>query len=474
MAFVAVVSNTEKPLMPTSPYRARKLLDSGKAKIYSYRPFAIMILDRADGNVQEIEYKSDTGYLHVGISVCSEKQEYIREQRDLLQDEVERHKDCRKYRRNRRSRKRYRKPRFDNRISKIHKTEKDGGVWLAPSLIHKVEVQVDLFSRICRVMPITDAYFEMGKFDPVYMKALEKGDPIPEGTDYQRGERYQISTKRAAVFARDHHTCVFCGRGIEDNAYLHVHHSGYWKSDHSNRLDNLVTCCEQCHTPENHQPGGILYGKIPKVSNMASAAFMNTVRYELLRRLKKAVPGVTFHVCYGVETDQIRKERSIPKSHTNDAYCLGRFFPKHRIEEEVYQKVRRNDRILQKFYDASYVDLRDGTMKKGKELTNGRINRNHKKDHEDLHPFRGRKVKKGRVSIRKGRTQIKPGTLVEVDGEILKVHGTHKRKRRLKNGMVSTSINVEFTSPARGGRKSASLKKCKIIRLSYNTGWVRI
>lgn len=120
MAFVAVVTNTEKPLMPTSPYRARKLLASGRAKIYSHRPFAIMLLDRADGEVQEIEYKSDTGYLYVGISVCSRKQEYIREQRDLLPDETKRHADQKSKRRNRRSRKRYREPRFDNRVGKIH------------------------------------------------------------------------------------------------------------------------------------------------------------------------------------------------------------------------------------------------------------------------------------------------------------------------------------------------------------------
>ena len=87
MTAVAVIGNTGKPLMPTSPYRARRLLKSGRAKIYGYRPFTIMILDREDGAVQEIEYKSDTGYLHVGISVCSKKHEFLREQRDLLPDE---------------------------------------------------------------------------------------------------------------------------------------------------------------------------------------------------------------------------------------------------------------------------------------------------------------------------------------------------------------------------------------------------
>lgn len=41
MNTVAVVTNTNKPLMPTSPYRARKLLSSGKAKIVKHRPFSL-------------------------------------------------------------------------------------------------------------------------------------------------------------------------------------------------------------------------------------------------------------------------------------------------------------------------------------------------------------------------------------------------------------------------------------------------
>ena len=38
---VAVISNSGIPLMPTSEYRARRFLKSGRAKIYKYRPFMI-------------------------------------------------------------------------------------------------------------------------------------------------------------------------------------------------------------------------------------------------------------------------------------------------------------------------------------------------------------------------------------------------------------------------------------------------
>lgn len=470
---VAVVSNTGKPLMPTSPYRARKLLKKGRARIFRYRPFfTIMIVDREDGAVQGVEYKSDTGYLHVGISVCSEKHELAREQRDLLPDEPERHNDRLKDRRVRRNRKRYRKPRFDNRIHHVRKAEKDGGIWLTPSLEHKVEIQDRLFKEARKVMPVTSAVFEMGKFDPALMKAMEAGAPIPKGGDYQHGERYRTATLRAAVNARDHHTCVFCGRGIKDNAILHVHHIGFWKHDRTDRLGNLAACCEQCHTSENHKPGGLLYGKQPKVSNLADATYMNTVRFELLRRLKTDAPDVDIHISYGARTSMVHREHSIPKSHTNDAYCLGKFFPKHRASEIALKKTRRNDRILQKFYDAVYIDTRTGQEAKGQELTNGRISRNHKKDHENLHPFRGRKISKGRITVRRFRTTLKPGSLVEFGGEVLAVHGTHtSRHTSKKTGKVTISINVEFERPTQTGRKSAALSKCKVVRQAYNTGW---
>ena len=123
---VAVVSRTGKPLMPTTEYKARRLLKKGRADIYCRNPFTIRILDRDDGDTQPIEYKSDTGYAHVGISVCSGKHEYVSEQRDMLTDETEKHNDQRKYRRTRRNHKRYRAARFDNRRA----SKKPG--WLPP------------------------------------------------------------------------------------------------------------------------------------------------------------------------------------------------------------------------------------------------------------------------------------------------------------------------------------------------------
>ena len=468
---VAVVTNTGRPLMPTSTYRARRLLKGGRAVIYKYRPyFTIMLVDRAEGEVQDIEYKSDTGSKHVGISACTEKQELLSEQRDLPDREPEHHKEQQRNRRGRRNRKRYRKPKFDNRKKKPQEGHEK---WLAPTNLHKLEIQVDLFKDFCQVVPVTSAYFEMGKFDTQVLKAVLEGRPIPKGEDYQKGEQYGTDTLRAAVFLRDDYTCRICGRTIKDGAILHVHHVGYWMQDRTNRPANLATVCEQCHTPANHGRNGILYGRKPEHGTLKDASYMTSVRWIMLKELKEAAPEVDLHVTYGVTTKRKRQGLHLPKSHVNDAFSMGWFHPKKRTDTVYWKKTIRHDRSLQKFYDAVYLDTRDGREKKGSELSNGRISRNHKKDSENLHKYRGHKVSKGHVSIRRDGNKLKPGSVVLYNGERLTVHSTHTSYRKNKKGEEVKSVNVQFTRPASDGKKSASLKKCKIVTRNYNTGWKR-
>ncbi len=115
---VAVISSTNIRLMPTSAYRPRRLLKEGKAVIAKRRPFTIRLTERKTGAVQPVEVCMDTGYVHIGTSVKSEKYEYLAVQADTLKDEKEHHTKCRMYRRQRRDRLRYRAPRFGNRRRK--------------------------------------------------------------------------------------------------------------------------------------------------------------------------------------------------------------------------------------------------------------------------------------------------------------------------------------------------------------------
>lgn len=63
---------------------------------------------------------------------------------------------------------------------------------------------------------------------------------------------------------------------------------------------------------------------------------------------------------------------------------------------------------------------------------------------------------------------LNPGDLVSLNGEPLVVLGTHTRK----NG----AVNVEFETPSKSGRKSASLKKLKIVKAadSIHPAWEKV
>lgn len=428
VSMVFVVSNINKKLMPTSEYRARKLLKSGKAVVYKHRPFTIQLTKREDGYTQPVEYCCDTGYQHIGISIKSESHEYVNEQRDLLKDETEHHNDQRKYRRTRRNRLRYRKAKWQNR--KANQICKDG---YAPSIRNKRDIHIQLFKMYYAVCPITSATFEMGQFDTQLLKAIESGNPLPEGKDYQQGERYGYSTLREAVFSRDNYTCICCKKSaIKNGVILKMHHLGYLVGDISNRMGNLATVCSNCHTSKNHQKGGKLYNLKPKLKSFKGATFMTMVRYDMYTKLKEIAPEIIFDMTYGALTKLKRKDLNLKKSHSNDAYSMGEFHPKHRADFKHYQKLRRNNRILSKFYDAKYIDVRDGSVKSGKQLSCNRTNRRELRISEkNERIYRGQKVSKGKTVLRKQHYKYRPNDYIWYEGIRYMVKGVQDKGKRV-------------------------------------------
>ena len=168
-----------KPGMPTfNIKKVRYMLKEGNAEIYRHEPFTIRLLYAENLETQPVELCMDTGERHIGISVKSAKHEFVHAQYDTLPDEKQRHDDRRGYRRQRRSRKRYRKPRFDNR-------RKPEG-WLAPTVRNRKDLHVSLAVMYKEVCPLTSITVEAGSFDTRALEAIEAGRPLPEGKDYQQ------------------------------------------------------------------------------------------------------------------------------------------------------------------------------------------------------------------------------------------------------------------------------------------------
>ena len=117
---------------------------------------------------------------------------------------------------------------------------------------------------------------------------------------------------------------------------------------------------------------------------------------------------------------------------------------------------RRNNRKLERFYDAKYIDKRTiGSSKKpkvssGQKLSSGRRTRNKNKSGPNLRIYRGKKVRKGRRSIRRKRYPLQPLDVVSWKAEKYVVKGTHGYGRyvRLKSqtGDVFDVKVTEITS----------------------------
>ena len=445
-AATRVLSVDGMQLMPTRrPRHVRNLLEEGKAKIVCHRPFTIQLLYESKTFVQDIEKCVDTGYQYIGTSLKSETAEYDSKEIKLLGDEKQKHDDQRMHRRTRRNRKRYRKPRFDNR-------RKPEG-WLPPSTQHKFDQHLREIEKDIETTPVTDVYIEVGEFDPALLKAIEKGEPVPEGEDYQHGDLYRQYSLRAAVFSRDRHRCTVCGRGVEDGAILHAHHALYWQGRHGNSLDELLTVCEKCHTTANHQKGGKLWGLKPKAARLEDTTFMNVLRWKLYNTLRDKYPEIRIHLTYGAHTKLSRNMLELEKSHANDAYAMGRFHPSERADTVYTKKIRRNNRILEKFYDAKYTDKRDGKEKTGKELGCERTNRREPRTGDkNLRFFRLKKTQKGRRVIRTEHYPIRPGDTILFDRNKYISKGCHCNGKRvmLDNGKSVAVSNINVLKYAAG------------------------
>ena len=314
---VYVLNKYGKPMMPTTRYgRVRRLLRKGLAVVVDYRPFTIQLAYDTPNGVQEVSLGVDAGAKHVGFSATTKKKVLFEAELLLRSDIVEKLSTRREFRRARRNRKtRYRKPRFLNRT----KTKKPG--WLAPSVRQKVDCHIHWISKIRKLLPISKITVETAQFDTQLLKAQEQGLPLPQGTDYQKGEQLGFVNVREYVLFRDGHKCQCC-KGKSKDTKLHVHHIESRKTG-GDAPNNLITLCSECHA--KYHRGEI---KLPKTArrgtSLRDAAVMGIMRKALFNRLKEEIGNeIPCFETYGYITKHTRTKAGLPKEHAIDARCIS-------------------------------------------------------------------------------------------------------------------------------------------------------
>ena len=314
---VYVLNKYGEPLMPTTRYgKVRRLLRKGHAVVVDYRPFTIQLTYDTPNGVQEVSLGVDAGTKHVGFSATTKKKVLFEAELLLRSDIVDKLSTRREFRRTRRNRKtRYRKARFMNRTG----CKKPG--WLAPSVRQKVDTHIHWILKICKFLPIKKITVETAQFDTQLLKAQEQGLPMPQGTDYQKGEQLGFWNVREYVLFRDGHKCQCCKGKSKDNK-LQVHHIESRKTG-GDAPNNLITLCSECH--KKYHRGEIKLSKnIKRGSSLRDAAVMGIMRKSVFVRLKELFGEVIpCYETYGYITKHTRTRNGLTKAHVIDARCIS-------------------------------------------------------------------------------------------------------------------------------------------------------
>ena len=281
---VYVLNKHGHPLMPCSEAKARRLLKAGKANVKKRTPFTIQLLYGSSGYKQTVILGVDAGSKTIGISACTETKELFAATVTPRNDVVDLLSARREQRRARRNRKRrHRKARFNNRTLSKRKG------WLAPSVEVKIQEHITPIKRVCSILPVTKVVVETAEFDLQKIKAIEDGNPVPEGEDYQKGEMLGAYNVRQYVMHRDGYTCRCCG-AKGNGVKFHVHHLESRKTG-GNAPDNLITLCDKCH--KQYHDGILTDEKLLKKRKRQStrdAAFMGIMRWAFYSKLKQHYP----------------------------------------------------------------------------------------------------------------------------------------------------------------------------------------
>lgn len=321
-----------KPMMPTTRHgKVRRLLKANKATVVNLCPFTIRLTYATSGYKQEVVLGVDAGTKHVGLSATTKSKELYASEVILRSDVVDLLSTRRELRRTRRSRLRYRKPRFMNRI----KSKKRG--WIAPSIRQKIDSHIRIIGFVYSILPVSKLIIEVAQFDTQKIK-----NPEISGKEYQEGEQLGFWNVREYVLARDGHKCQHC-RGKSKDSILNIHHIESRKTG-GNSPSNLITLCETCHK-EFHK--GNIKLKVKRSASLRDAAVMGIMKWELYDELKSLYPNVKMTFGYITKHDRIK--HGIEKSHVSDAFVISRNFDSYRLGYYYKRKlVRRHNRQIHK------------------------------------------------------------------------------------------------------------------------------
>lgn len=408
---VYVLNMRGKPLMPTTPAKAKHLLKKGKAKVVKRTPFTIQLNYATGENKQPVGLGIDSGYSAIGFSVVTKKKELIAGEVAVRTDIPKKQIERRTHRKSRRGKLWYREARLDNR--------KRPEGWLAPSLQHKLDSHTRLISEIKEILPVSYIIVEVASFDTQKLQ-----NPEISGIEYQQGELqgYEVREYLLEKFKR---TCAYCEK---TDIPLEIEHIIPKSRGGSDRVSNLTISCHKCNQKKGDKTAeefGHSEVQEQAKQSLKDVAFMNSVRWKLVEQLNC---GHTF----GYITKHNRIKAGLEKSHTNDAFVISGGINQARAIPYVVKQNRRNNRAIQ-------------------------LNRNGFKR-----------------SIRRKRYKFQPNDLVRYNGMCCSVKGVFSYGERIRlfdydRNIINTNIkNIELIQYGKGLQLQLQSKNLKCREQELN------
>ncbi|SRR5579883_575181 len=316
---VFVLDTHKKPLMPTTPKRARLLLSRGRAVVHRVKPFVIRLRDRRveESTLQESRLKLDPGSRTTGLALVRVEQTGEGEVHHALSLAEVQHRGEQVHlnkvtqwqarRRRRSANLRHRKPRFDNRA-------KPAG-WLPPSLLSRVGNVLTWAKRLSQWVPVRRIEVERVRFDTQLLQ-----NPEISGMQYQKGTLAGWEV-RTYLLLKYEYRCVYC-RGSE--MPFEIDHVIPRSRGGSNRISNLVLSCHDCNAAKGNLTAAE-WGH-PEVEAQAKAPLkdataVNATRFKVVEALQEL--GLPISTWSGGRTRWNRDTFGIEKTHARDALCVG-------------------------------------------------------------------------------------------------------------------------------------------------------
>ncbi len=172
-----------------------------------------------------------------------------------------------------------------------------------------------------RWYPVVAVSVERVHFDTQLME-----NPSISGVEYQQGTLAGYET-REYVLEKWGRSCAYCDA---ENVPLNLDHVVPRASNGSNRPSNLVPACVPCNQRKGSRPLAEFLKRDPErlerilaglKAPLRDAAAMNSTRWALDCALRAL--GVPVEAASGGRTKWNRHRFSVPKTHANDAACVG-------------------------------------------------------------------------------------------------------------------------------------------------------